>query len=74
MTILAEKNDFLLTEKNGFYRFGCKKDFSSFWGVPASQCGTKEAVKNELNRWKTEIDFDNPLMLEVENTFLAALS
>lgn len=74
MTILAEKNYFLLTEENGFYQFGHKKDFSGFWSVPVSQYGTKEAIKDELNRWKTEIDFDNPFMLEVENAFLAALS
>lgn len=73
MTILAEKNGFLLTKEGNFYQFGHKRDFSSFWGVPVSQWGTKEAIKAELERWKNEIDFDNSFMLEVENAFLAVL-
>ena len=73
MNILAEKNGFLLTKERNFYQFGHKSDFSSFWGVPVAQYGTKEAIKAELERWKTEIDFDNPFMLEVESAFLAAL-
>lgn len=36
--------------------------------------GTLEKVKNELYRWKNEVDFDNSKMLEVENAFLTALS
>lgn len=74
MKILAEKNGFLLTTDGKYYQFGHKSDFSDFWCVPVAQYGTKEAVKKELTRWKTEIDFNNPYMLEVENCFLAALA
>lgn len=74
MTILAEKNGFLLIADGENYKFGHKRQLSGFWGVPVGQCGSKEEIKSELERWKTEIDFDNPFMLEVENCFLAVLA
>ena len=74
MTILAEKNSFILVHDeyyNDFY-FGTEREINSL-SMPCNQYGTLKEIKNELNRRKTEIDFDNPFMLEVENAFLAAL-
>lgn len=42
--------------------------------MPCNQYGTKKEIKSELERWKNEIDFNNPKMLEVENCFISALS
>ena len=36
--------------------------------------GSKEKVKAERERWKNEIDMNNPYMLEVENAFISSLS
>ena len=73
--ILSEKNGFILVHDeyyNDFY-FGTEREIKSL-SMPCNQYGTKKEIKAELERWKTEIDFDNPFMLEVENAFLAALS
>lgn len=74
--ILCEKDNFILVKDNDckdFYFFGTIRSFEAL-SFPVNQCGTLEEVKNELSRWKNEIDFDNSFMLEVENAFLAALS
>jgi hypothetical protein len=36
--------------------------------------GSKQDIINEMERWKKEIDSNNPFMLEVENGFIKALS
>ena len=74
--ILCEKDNFILVKDNDckdFYFFGTIRSFEAL-SFPVNQCGTLEEVKNELTRWKNEVDFDNPFMLEVENAFLEALS
>lgn len=35
--------------------------------------GSKKEVIDELERWKKEIDFNNPFMLEIENIFIETL-
>lgn len=72
--VLCQKNGFALVKCKDFYRFGSWTDFCKVDGIPENQCGTKDEVKSELERWKNEIDFDNPKMLEVENCFISALS
>ena len=42
--------------------------------MPCNQYGTLKEIKSELQRWKKEVDFDNPFMLEMENAFLDVLS
>ena len=74
--ILCEKNNFILVKDNDckdFYFFGTIRSFEAL-SFPVNQCGTLEEVKNELTRWKNEVDFDNPKMIEIENAFLAELS
>lgn len=74
--ILCEKDNHILIKDNDckdFYFFGTVRAFERL-SFPVSQCGTLEEVRNELNRWKKEVDFDNPFMLEVENAFILALS
>ena len=74
--ILCEKDNFILVKDNDckdFYFFGTIRSFEAI-SFPANQCGTLEEVKSELTRWKNEVDFDNPKMLEIENAFLATLS
>lgn len=74
--ILCEKDNFILVKDNDckdFYFFGTIRSFEAL-SFPVNQCGTLEEIKNELSRWKHEIDFDNPKMAEIENAFLAALS
>lgn len=73
--ILAEKNGFILAkdvDAKDFYMFGIEEDFnrSSF---SVNQCGTLTEVLGELKRWKSEIDFSNPFMLEIEKEFIDAL-
>lgn len=75
MKILAEKNGFILAH-NEFYNdyfFGTRRELKSM-SMPCNQYGTKKEIKSELERWKNEIDFNNPKMLEVENCFISALS
>ena len=74
--ILCKKSNHILVKDNDckdFYFFGTIRSFEAL-SFPVNQCGTLEEVKNELTRWKNEVDFDNPFMLEVENAFLEALS
>ena len=35
--------------------------------------GTRDEVLSTLRRWREEIDFDNPFMLDVENSFINRL-
>ena len=72
---LAIKNGFTLVHDefyNNFY-FGTKREINTLL-MPCNQCGTLKEIRSELERWKKEVDFDNPFMLEVENAFLVALS
>ena len=74
--ILCEKVNHILAKDNdckNFYFFGTVREFERL-SFPVNQCGTMEEVKNELNRWKNEVDCDNPKMIEIENAFLLALS
>lgn len=72
--VLKEKSDFVLVEgEKGFFAFGNRENLRCPWGFPVDQCGTKEEVKEELERWKNEIDFNNPCMIEIENCFIGAL-
>lgn len=75
MKILAEKNGFILAHDEFYndYFFGTEREIKNL-SMPVNQYGTKKEIKAELERWKTEIDFDNPYMLEVENCFISALS
>lgn len=75
MKVLAEKSGFLLVHDefyNDFY-FGTASEIKNL-SMPCNQYGTQKEIKTELERWKSEIDFNNPYMLEVENCFLAALA
>lgn len=75
-TILCEKGNYVLVKDNdceNFYFFGSIRSFETL-SFPVNQCGTLKEVKSELTRWKNEVDFDNPKMMEIENAFLASLS
>lgn len=72
--ILCQKYNFALVKNEAFYKFGTWEELSNIAGVPVEQCGTKEEIKAELERWKNEIDFDNTKMLEIENAFLDVLN
>lgn len=72
---LASKNGFTLIHDeyyNDFY-FGTERQINTL-SMPCNQYGTLKEIRTELERWKKEVDFDNPFMLEVENAFLLALS
>lgn len=72
---LAVKNGFTLVHDeyyNDFY-FGNERQINTM-SMPCNQYGTLKEIRAELERWKKEVDFDNPFMLEVENAFLSALS
>ena len=74
--ILCERDNFILVKDNDckdFYFFGSVHCFEAL-SFPVNQCGTLEEIRGELSRWKNEVDFDNPKMLEIENAFLAMLS
>lgn len=72
---LAVKNGFILVHDeyyNDFY-FGSERQINTL-SMPCNQYGTLKEIRQELTRWKNEVDFDNPKMLEVENAFLEVLS
>ena len=72
---LAVKNGFILVHDeyyNDFY-FGSERQINTL-SMPCNQYGTLKEIKAELERWKNEVCYDNPYMLDVENAFLAALS
>lgn len=76
MTVIdTKKNYFLvrLDDSNNSFAFGTREMLTSPWGVPVNQFGTKEEIIEILNYWKTDIDFDNPEMLEIENSFIKTL-
>ena len=54
----------------------CKeKDFYSVGGLNyIGMSGTKEDVKQELTRWRDEIDFNNDYMKNMEDCFINILS
>ncbi len=55
-----------------FYAFGNARYINSSYGSPVNQCGTKRKVIEQLKSWK-KIDFDNPRMLKIENSFIRTL-
>ena len=63
MKILANKNGFVLAhdEYYGDYCFGTEREIKNL-SMPCNQYGTKKEIKAELERWKKEVDFDNPRM------------
>jgi hypothetical protein len=67
--IVCTINDFKLCRENNHY-FIIFPDNTTM--VNAS--GSKQDIINEMERWKKEIDSNNPFMLEVENGFIKALS
>ena len=75
MKILAKKNSFILAhdEFHAYYFFGTEEEIKSL-SMPCNQYGEKKEIKAELERWKKEVDFDNPRMLEVESLFIAVLT
>lgn len=76
-TILAEKSGFILARDETVgnrYFFDTRDKILTGMLTPVNQYGTLEEIETELTRWKTEIDSGNPFMLEVEDTFLAALA
>ncbi len=73
--ILKEKSGFILAHDEFYndYFFGTERELKSL-SMPCNQYGTKKEIRAELERWKNEIDFDNPKMLEVENCFISVLA
>lgn len=74
MRILARKNGFVLAHYDycGNYCFGSEREIKNL-SIPCNQYGTKKEIKAELERWKKEVDFDNPKMLEIETFFIFVL-
>lgn len=72
--IIAQKSGFVLARDNfyGDYCFGTEKELKAL-SMPCNQYGTKKEIKSELERWKNDIDFNNPKMLEIEGLFISAL-
>ena len=76
MTVIdTKKNYFLvrLDDSDNSFAFGTREMLTSPWGISVNQLGTKEEIIKILNYWKTYIDFDNPEMLEIENSFIKTL-
>lgn len=76
MTVIdTKKNYFLvrLDDSDNSFAFGTREMLTSPWGISVNQLGTKEEIIKILNYWKTDIDFDNPEMLEIENSFIKTL-
>lgn len=73
--IVAQKNGFVLAHDNfyGDYCFGTKRELKAL-SMPCNQYGTKKEIIAELKRWKKEVDFNNPEMLEIEDFFICTLS
>lgn len=64
---IASINDVNLCRKNDFYFI--KRNDGFMWDM----AGTKEEVKNELNRWLIEVDQDNKYMRVIEKYFISVL-
>lgn len=67
--IVCKINDFKLCREKDFY-FIVYPDNTTM----INTSGSKQDIINEMERWKKEIDSNNPFMLEVENGFIKALS
>lgn len=63
---IAKHEKYELCENDGFY-FIEGLDYTNM-------TGTREEVKQELLRWKSEVDMNNKYMLDMENHFIKALS
>lgn len=66
--IICNINNHRLWRENDFY-YIVFPDGSTM----VNTSGSKQKVISEMERWKKEIDFNNPFMLEVENKFIATL-
>lgn len=66
--IIKEFNRFKLCKQDDFYYITTPNGDSL-----VDLGGTKEKLIKELERWKVEVDHNNPYMLAVENTFIAEL-
>ena len=76
MTVIDEKKNYFLVQfedSDNSFAFGTHKMLTSPWGIPVNQLGTKEELIGVLNYWKTDIDLDNPGMLEMEDSFIKTL-
>lgn len=76
MTVIDTKKSFFLVrfdDSDNSFAFGTHEMLTSPWGIPVNQLGTKEELIETLNYWKTDIDFDNPEMIEVETSFIKTL-
>jgi hypothetical protein len=67
--IICNINNHRLWRENDFY-FIVYPDNTTM----VNTSGSKQDIINEMERWKKEIDSNNPFMLEVENGFIKALS
>lgn len=72
--IIAQKSGFVLAHDSfyGNYCFGTERELKAL-SMPCNQYGTKKEIKSELERWRDDVDFDNPQMLEIEKLFISAL-
>lgn len=76
MTVIDTKKSFFLVrfdDSDNSFAFGTHEMLTSPQGIPVNQLGTKEELIEILNYWKTDIDFDNPEMIEVETSFIKTL-
>lgn len=76
MTVIDTKKNYFLVrfdDSDNSFAFGTHEMLTSPWGTPVNQLGTKEELIETLNHWKTDIDFDNPEMIEVETSFIKTL-
>lgn len=67
--LLAAVNGYRLYREGEFYQVESIRGESM-----VNTSGTKCEVRQEMERWKDEIDANNPFMLEIENAFILALS
>ena len=76
MTVIDTKKNYFLVrfdDSDNNFAFGTHDMLTSPWGIPVNQLGTREELIEILNYWKTDIDFDNPEMIEVETSFIKTL-
>ena len=76
MTVIDTKKNYFLVrfdDSDNSFAFGTHDMLTSPWGIPVNQLSTKEELIEILNYWKTDIDFDNPEMIEVETSFIKTL-
>ena len=66
--IICQINGFMLHKNDDFY-FVITPEGETMVNLG----GTKEELINELQRWKDEVDGNNPFMLAVENVFISKL-